>query len=641
MTMRSVSEWPGWPAVRDDLRVAGAGTGAALALALVVSLGQADKVPAYAPVALLALTALTLWRPDAGLACVAFGVPLASWAGRHWNFYVAWAEALVVAFAAGWFLRSVFWRSRQRDALDPPVQIAAVVVLASLMVSLAVSNWRESGQLVTIDFLEMVGSGYFLVKSNGDVLDAAMRLLECFLLFRAASACAAARPGFAPVLIRSVVAAAGIAGALNVWRLWDMAQRTESPLGTFFRFVASLRENVHYADLNAAGSFFILVLFPAIGLARKPGHRLWIAPLLLIGAGLWVTGSRAALAAGVVAVLVLLARRAWIGRPGRARLSIALAALLLLATAGAAAHYLPHRGNQRSSLDAIQVRWELAKTSFRMTGDSPVFGVGVGQYYSLSGAFASPELLRLFPPAQNENAHNNFLQILAELGIVGFAAFVWLLVVAARSIASGMAAAPDDRVRWGIAAGLLSFALTCLGGHPLLVDEPAFTFWIVLGAAAGWPAAQALASVSARPSRAVVAVFAAALVVGIPARARTLMAAADMEHAGFGLSEWKPAEDGVRYRLSSGRSTVFLPGYARAVSIPLRPVEADRTLDVQLVLDGQPADMIRVPPGAWYELRLLLPRTDGAARFRRLDIETGGARDTGSPRLMVGKVIPH
>ena len=97
----------------------------------------------------------------------------------------------------------------------------------------------------------------------------------------------------------------------------------------------------------------------------------------------------------------------------------------------AAAYAIPERGNQRSAATAAQVRWELARTSVRMTAANPAFGIGIGRFYSRSGEFSSPELLATFPPAVHENAHNNFLQILAELGIVGFGVLRWLLWSAA------------------------------------------------------------------------------------------------------------------------------------------------------------------------------------------------------------------
>ena len=170
----------------------------------------------------------------------------------------------------------------------------------------------------------------------------------------------------------------------------------------------------------------------------------------------------------------------------RVRRTAAVAAgVVLVVLAVVLVRLLPERGNQQAPSTALEVRWELARTSFRILSAEPLFGAGIGRYHSRSGEFSSPRLLELFPPAIHENAHNNFMQILAELGIVGFAAVGWLLVTAAGSCARLVRAAPHDPLRWGVVVGLLAFAISWLGGHPLLIDEPAFAFWILLGLRAG------------------------------------------------------------------------------------------------------------------------------------------------------------
>ena len=114
-----------------------------------------------------------------------------------------------------------------------------------------------------------------------------------------------------------------------------------------------------------------------------------------------------------------------------------------------------------------------------MTEANPAFGVGIGRFYSRSGEFSSSGAAQEFPPAVHENAHNNFLQILAELGIVGFGVMMWLLWTAAGYGRRLLGADMHDPLRWGLMTGLSAFVLSCLGGHPLLIDEPAFAFWLV------------------------------------------------------------------------------------------------------------------------------------------------------------------
>lgn len=615
---------------------AGAGCLAILSCALLLSLGTVEHIPASVPAFLLVLAALTFWRPDLGLLALAALLPIANWIGRIWNYQIAWAETLTVAIAAGWFARvAVRGRSGHRD-LDVPAQLFSIVVVSSLLVYLAVLGWRLTGNALAPPLGSMLDT-YFAVRGGGDPFDAAMRLLESMVLLIAAAGASNASADFPRRLARAVACGAALAGALNLWRLWEGARRTAAPLAMFVQYLATIRENIHYADLNAAGSYFVLALFVAAGLAARPQHRRWLAAVLVIAAALWVTGSRAALIAGIAAALLplmaLLPARAL-----RRREIVGGGAVLLIAMLVGVAHYLPMRGNQHSSLDAVRVRWELARTSVRMTAAQPVFGVGVGQFYQLSGEFSSPALLTLFPPARNENAHNNFLQILAELGVVGFALYAWLLAAGASRISQTVRDGHSNPIAWGMACGVAAFLLTCLAGHPLLIDEPAFTFWVVFGGAAG-AARRPDAAPRIRPSR-LVAGAALVMLVVIPVRARAAIASANMEHAGFGLSVWQREIDGVRYRRAGVTSSVFLPGYARSVSIPLRAI-GSAPLHVRLTLDGHPADIVTVPADRWFNLRFQIPGTRVVTTYRRLDLDVVEQNAGSADELMIGKVEPY
>src|SRR5579864_7728730 len=113
-----------------------------------------------------------------------------------------------------------------------------------------------------------------------------------------------------------------------------------------------------------------------------------------------------------------------------------------------------------------------------MIGARPVFGVGVGQYYPMSSLFLSPQLAWTYG---SENAHNYFLQIGGELGLVGLGLFgVWLGSMIVRS-GRALALVPGDARLLGAAGGVIALMATCLTGHPLLVGEVAYPFWIQFG----------------------------------------------------------------------------------------------------------------------------------------------------------------
>ena len=382
----------------------------------------------------------------------------------------------------------------------------------------------------------------------------------------------------------------------------------------------------------------MLALFAALGIAWAPRRRAWILPAAIIGLALWITGSRAALVAGLLAAALPLGRSMRRLTPRHAVLTAVIATIIVMSGAGVAAYYLK-RGTQPSSFAALRIRWELAKTSVRMTARAPIFGVGIGQVpTSRRGEFSSPELLRIFPRAVSENAHNNFLQILAELGLVGFGSIVWLLGRAGMRVKSSLEGDRASPLRWGIAAGLTAFVLTWLAGHPLLLDEPAFTFWLMLGTAAGAAGPRAPASVPIR--RLTIAAMLVVLLL-VPLRARKEMAGANMEHVGFGLSRWQTDSTGVRTGCSTGRSSAFLPANAHTVTIPLRAVSSSPALHVQLRLDGRAADVGVVPFDRWFDLRFSLSEPSSAPRFRQLDLDVLEPNPGGNDILMIGRVEPR
>ena len=609
---------------------------AVLFFALLLSLANVGARAQIALALLVVLVVQAARRPAAVLLVLTTVIPVAAWLGRRWDPSVAWAEALVVAFAAGYCARGALTTRRGPDDLDLAIALCTAVIIASLVVQFLVDGWRFGGATVRGDLWRLVSQDYLRIATSGDPVDAAMRFLESLLLFRAAASAARADATFGPLLVRSFVFGAAAAAAINVLRLWEGALRLSSPLVVFGRYFLTQRFNAHYGDLNAAGSYFVLALFPALGLAWRQTRR-WGVAAALVAASLWIAGSRAAFVAGLVAMIVpaaVLVRR--VSSASSRRTTAVTAAIMLTLVTMGTVRYLPERGNQREPSVALEVRRQLALTSIRMLSVDPAFGVGIGRYYSRSGEFSSPDLLKIFPPAIHENAHNNFLQILAELGIVGLAAVVWLLLLASRAGRRLVRADPRDPVRWGIVVGLLAFVVSWLAGHPLLIDEPAFEFWILLGTVCGWGAPGPVAR--ARSVSWVVGAMILGIGVSVPIRAYHQRADFNLEHRGIGLSTWQDEVDGVRYRRAGPTSTVFVPSGAKMCTVPLRALASGDDLKVELWLDGRRADEVEVPSARWLILRLLLPDVREAPRFHRLEFRASAKPSTDGAVLMIGKV---
>jgi O-antigen ligase len=633
------AERAAWPTGLAASRCAVAAAGCALFAILLLSLRHVDGVPAAVVLFLVGLAGLSARRPGAALTLLAVLLPVANWTGRTWNGSVAWPETLVVAFAAGYCARGLRRSTEPADDLGLPIALFTALVCASLAVRLMVLHGIIGAEALALQLVQVASVDYFIGSGGFREVDAAMRLVEGMVLLWAASSVGSGNPAFAPRLVRWFVAGAAAAAALNLWRIWQGALRAESPVTAFVQYLWTLRYNVHYGDVNAAGSYFMMALLPAVALAIAPWRPRWTPAVIVIATSVLLSGSRAAFLAGALAVFSWSAwhlRQRFGGTSSRS-LRPMLVSILLLGCAAGLVLYLAARRNVTAPSTALQVRTEFARTTFRMASAYPAFGVGIGQYPDRSSMYSSRLLVETFA-MRHENAHNNFFQVLGELGFLGLAGFVWVLWTAgARAVRKRVE--PMDPLHQGVLAGLLAFVLTWLSGHPLLIDEPALLFWLLLGAAAGWGSGSVTAAGRIGPWRAATLAFAGLiLIVSVGVRAGREIATADLEHRGIGLSGWLTADDGVRYRLAGRTSSVFVPSEARLVTIPLRAREPGKELSVALLLNGRPADVVQVPQDRWRPVQIILNPGEEAPLFSRLDLRVGGSTVQADDLLMIGKI---
>jgi putative inorganic carbon (HCO3(-)) transporter len=122
----------------------------------------------------------------------------------------------------------------------------------------------------------------------------------------------------------------------------------------------------------------------------------------------------------------------------------------------------------------------LAKSALDMTIDHPFIGVGIGNYSVQLPNYASKELIESaqidYNPKERkwfvnpnkkidiEIAHNMFLQIAAEMGLLGLAAFLWVLYAYYKSSLKLSRTTADIR-EYGLRAGLVgSFTAIIVSG---------------------------------------------------------------------------------------------------------------------------------------------------------------------------------
>ena len=565
------------------------------------------------------LWALSATRPDIGLLAVAAIVALGHYVEVGLGvqpFRIS--EAVVMAFFAGWLLPD------RTDHDGPRVPGRAAWLLTILVcASVASQAWMASSFPETFgESLTTLYQGYYLVPDRLG-FGAGARILEGLGLMAAAATLFRTRPRLADTLTIALVCSAVAAAATSL-----LLARGIAPAQILAEHAqVVVRTSAHVGDVNAAASYFAMMLFPALGMALRQRRRAawWLAAAATQLAALWLAGSRTAEAVVVLGIaigLVCYLSATW--RPKSRGLALAVMLVLVIAAGVTRAWML--RADPGTSF-----RRQFVATSMRMIAARPVLGLGVGRYYDSSALFLSPEMAWTYA---FQNAHNYFLQMAAELGLVGLVLFLSVIgTVIVRSVRA-IARTPGDVRLLGCALGVGAMLTTCLTGHPLLLDEVAFPFWMLLGLVTALSGSTLIgAGVSSRKpdtpigGRIGSAVASAAAVVAIVALAeiaqsrRPLQPSTSVEVTG--LEGWESDGEGTQFRWTHDYASVFLPSNATRVYIPVRlpvsaPPLAPMAVDVEVggIYKGQ-----TLVGNEWAVLNVELPYGRPLQHFKRLDLK--------------------
>jgi O-antigen ligase len=622
------------------------------AILLLVPLLSALSSPAIPPVFRILLVALWVTaaaRPHWAIGALIALVPFASWlllitASPP----VRLAEALVLATLAGVLAgRAPHRRLRsQSPQLAPAAALFAAVIVASAATTLVVmqtgtavpwSSIRHVLVFLTHDYLIAPPAGF------PGIADAALLLegLALALIVDRHAREHVARPG---ALLTTLAMALGAAALLTVAASIGDAAAAHSAADAV-RVLFKSRISVHVTDLNAAGSTFAMAACLAAALAmntrrthtwRRPNlvRGAWTAAATLLVLAVWLTGSRMAILAVIAGLaLTVLWTRLRDAPRWPLQAAAAVAAVALIAALGLALD--PRPSASRTAAHMLTMRADFMVTGLRMMRSAPIFGVGVGRYFERSGEFMPASIYWFY---FHENAHNNFLQVGGELGLVGLGAFVWLLVSAAIRLVRGLRADPGDRLLLGATAGLAAFTATWMTSHPLLVQEVAFPFWILIGIAlarADGNVNPAPAARRFRPVTVLAIVAIAALAVSVPLRAAQAVRDMDLTKQSWGFYDWE-GQGPERNRWTTRRATFFIPAGAREITLPVRAMHIGTHNDptaVSIDIGGRPFHHLVLTTGDWVDIRLRLPPPSGSSSAQRIDITVD---PTWSPAVLFG-----
>lgn len=463
---------------------------------------------------------------------------------------------------------------------------------------------------------------------------------------------------------RDVLAAAAV-GALATALFGFVQARTglglQSAWVTFDPGIT--RINSTFVDPNALASYYALIGPVVLGLAfgadgwRRHAWGLCFGVVVL--AMVMTAGRTGLLSLGLAcALLVWLALRRrlegvdpaaivrrYARRVARRALLASLALVGLLVVVGTTLniqhvqqtsylHTWLYTFNLRQPVDAIaKGRLAVWQTVLGMVRESPVVGIGLGHAVGEFERYRDQLGIESLPADARLSAHNTFLLIASELGLLGLIAWLLMMGTVIHGIrAPGNLPAGDRRV-WpalGLAAGLGGYALTMLTGDRILLRED-----IVIGTTCA-----ALACVQSGPLpawlRRACWTFVAVVVLSWPMRLASRDAAALPTPQG--LHDVQVGIRGDRYRWSTGYAVIFVPASSRAITLPVRNLSPS-VQRVRVYIDGRLAEERTLEPGPWASLSYSLAHLAQHGRWRRIALDVSPTWQAPGDARVLGLVL--
>jgi hypothetical protein len=274
-------------------------------------------------------------------------------------------------------------------------------------------------------------------------------------------------------LLVTLVALGTLFAAIGIWQAHSRTLFFGRDVEVANAYTSFFRVTSLFKDPSLYGRYLVVpiaVLLVAI-LVRRGRTLDWVVATVFVAflfLGLFYSYSQSSF----VALFVVTFAVAIVGADRRMRMVLLACALVAtLAAAGVAGASV----GGRSARDVTSGRSRLVEVTLDAFRERPVAGVGIG-----GQPRASADLAKKGSPSRNAS-HTTPLTILAELGVVGFALFVWLL--AATAWALYLVARRD--VAFGVGLGAVLLAVFV---HSLLYagffEDPLTWGVIGLGAAA-------------------------------------------------------------------------------------------------------------------------------------------------------------
>lgn len=134
------------------------------------------------------------------------------------------------------------------------------------------------------------------------------------------------------------------------------------------------------------------------------------------------------------------------------------------------------------SLEGGASRIPAWKNTIEMIKDHPITGVGIGQWkehYPLYYDTATPDVI-FGDKNRLRKLHNEYLEMFANVGFVGFAPLIWIFIIVFRNIWSSLKHNDDREVVLTVSLGMVGFMVVAFFSFPIWAYVSAFVLFIFI-----------------------------------------------------------------------------------------------------------------------------------------------------------------
>lgn len=229
---------------------------------------------------------------------------------------------------------------------------------------------------------------------------------------------------------------------------------------------------------NTFAAFIILAIFPilmyAIYAKNKVKKAFFSVLVVLLIINMFLTQSRnsyLAIAIGFIVLIIVYNKKLIIPFAGVVVVSFIIPAVRAR---------IFEIGARSQDLSRIRI-WQIA---LKMIKEHPLLGVGNGNYVSLYDAYVKKYPKLSWPDYHNMPAHNSYLKVWSELGVLGIVSFLGILICALLKVRKFVIISDKSKFKYfftGFYASMIAFYFMNISDTLFFVPKMTAYFWIMLG----------------------------------------------------------------------------------------------------------------------------------------------------------------